>query len=817
MIKEDTKFLKVLHNENENVEKFSQELKLSPLVTKILFNRNIKTEEEIIKFLDPKYSDFYDPLLLNDMDKATDRILKAIELDDEIWIYGDYDVDGVTSTSLLVNFFSQIGIRVKYYIPDRHKEGYGLNKEAIDYINENNGNLIITVDCGITSLEEVKHCNKLNMDIIITDHHTCGETLPDAIAVINPNRKDSTYPFKKLAGVGVAFKLVQSISNALKVDIDYSSLLPIVAIGTVADVVDLMDENRLIVKKGLELIKETSNVGINALLEVTGLKDKEITGGHIGFVIGPRINAAGRMKYATKGVELFTSKDYQKALEIAKELDEENKNRQLVEGRILEEAEEMIKKNNWDKDNVIVLASKNWHHGVIGIVSSRITEKYYRPSVLISIDENNEGRGSARSISTLSIYDALKDSEELFLGFGGHKQAAGLSIDGNNVDELRNRINTWVEKELEPEDFCQELVIDSIVQVDDISLDTVNQLQKLAPFGMGNSSPNFLFEDAIVTSIRGVGKEKSHLKLDVLYKGAEIGCIGFNLGYYVESINNTDLIDIIGSLDINEYMGKKKVQVLIKDIIIKADNRIELEKEYYKNIDFLIKDTIKPYTKDLNYNNSNRENRLDYLIEKLKSDRKTKVYINNISNLVELINRMMIEGREISKNTTISFGDKKEKRNNLLLINPNKARIINDDYEDVILFDLPYSMDLYYTIRTVHNNLDILCNEDDIKINREVIQEWTPSIEDLRIIYKSFLNNKTFKLDFNKYSHSLRDKNIILNEVKFQIALETFMQMKLLNYKKVDNNNYYIKTNKVSSKINISDAPLLKKLKDYIL
>ncbi|MBS4539689.1 single-stranded-DNA-specific exonuclease RecJ [Clostridium sp. D2Q-11] len=814
MRKNDEKFLKVLQQEKSDIQRISQELKISPLVSRVLFNRGIKDNQEIIKFLDPDYNYFYDPYLLNDMGKATDRILEAIELDNTIWIYGDYDVDGVTSTSLLVTFLSQIGIEVRYYIPDRHTEGYGVNKDAIKYIYENKGDLIITVDCGITSVEEVEYCNELGMDIIITDHHTCGDILPNAIAVINPNREDSNYPFKKLAGVGVAFKLVQSISKALKIDIDYSLLLPIVAIGTVADVVSLMDENRLIVKKGLELIKETPNLGIQALLEVTGLKDKDITSGHIGFVIGPRINAAGRMNYATKGVELFTSDDYEKALNIARELDEENKNRQLVEGKILEDAEEIIKKRNLEKDNVIVLASNNWHHGVIGIVSSRITEKYHRPSVLISIDENKEGRGSARSISTLNIYDALKNSKDLFLGFGGHKQAAGLSIKEENIEIFREKINTWVDKELEEEDFCQEIVIDSTVEVDDISLNTVNELKKLAPFGMGNSSPIFLFEDAIVTNIKGVGKDKTHLKMEILYKGIQIDGIGFNLGYYVDDICNTDLINIIGSLDINEYMGNKKVQIMIKDII-KPKIEYDIENRYYNSLNDVFSKGYKLYSKDFNFNNL--DNKLNYLIKKLKSDKNIKVYINNLINLKNILNAMNREGRDIFKNTSFGYSEEQKIRKNIIIINPTNESILKEKYDEVILYDLPFIEEIYYTIRTVHDNVEILCEENDLNYNKEMISEWTPNIEELRNIYKSFLTNKSFKLNMIKYIDSLRSRNININVVKLQLSLDIFKETGLLDYKKLDNNNYYIKINKVSSKVNISDAPLLKSLNNYIL
>ncbi|MBS4534234.1 single-stranded-DNA-specific exonuclease RecJ [Clostridium sp. D2Q-14] len=815
MLKKDKKFVKVLYQEDKYIEEISREFRISPIVSKVLLNRGLKSKEEIKKFLNPTYDDFHDPSLLKDMDNVTDRILRAIELDENIWIYGDYDVDGVTSTSLLINFFSQIGIEVDYYIPDRHKEGYGLNKDAVKFIREQKGNLIITVDCGITSVEEVKYCNELGMDIIITDHHTCGDRLPDAAGVINPNREDSNYPFKKLAGVGVAFKLVQSISREFKIDIDYLSLLPIVAIGTVADVVSLMGENRLIVKKGLELINKTTNLGIKALIEVTGLEGKEISGGHIGFIIGPRINAAGRMKHARKGVELFTSTNYEEALNIAKELDEENKYRQEIESRIFDEADELIRREGLDDDNVIVLSSNDWHHGVIGIVSSRITEKYYKPSVLISIDENNKGRGSARSISTLNIYDALNDSRDLFLGFGGHKLAAGLSIDKDNIDTFKNRVNSWVGKNLEPEDFCQEIVVDSVVEMEDISLNTVVNLDKLAPFGMGNSSPVFSFEDSIVKNIRSVGRNRSHLKLGILYKGMKIDCIGFNLGYMTDNINNLDLINIIGSLDINEYNGEKKVQILIKDII-KSDIELDIESKYNEDLNRILTNGLQKYSKDFAINDTKSIDKLDYVIERLKSNKKIKIYINNLMSLRDILNRMNKEGRDIFKNTYFNYFEEGQNRKNKIIINPRIKDIKNENCEKIILYDLPFSEEMYYTIKTVHDDVVVLCDDKDLKNNKEIISKFIPDIKELRNIYKSFKGNNIFKLNISKYILSLQNKDINMNEMKVQIAIKIFNEAKLLDYKEIDKNNYYVKLNEVSSKVNISDVPIFKEFRNYI-
>lgn len=799
MIQYDKKFIKVLSKNEEDIEKISQEMNISFLASKILFNRGLKNKDEIIKFLNPKYNDFYDPFLLNDMKKATERILRAIEKDENIWIYGDYDVDGVTSTSLLVNFFFSIGIDVRYYIPNRHTEGYGLNKSAIEYIKEQKGDLIITVDCGITSIEEANFAKSIGIDMIITDHHTPSENLPEAIAVINPNRRDSNYPFKKLAGVGVAFKLVHAISIEFRVELDIS-LLPIVAIGTVADIVDLMDENRLIVKKGLELIKKSSNIGIQSLIEVTGLRDKDITSGHIGFIIGPRINAAGRMDSANMGVELFTTNDPDLASDIAKRLDEENKKRQSVERDILEQAEKMIVDNNMENDNVIVLSSKGWHAGVIGIVSSRITEKYHRPSVLISIDDEGIGKASARSIEPLNIYNALKECEDLFLGFGGHSQAAGLSIESENINTFRSNINEIVGNMLDDEDFVKEITVDAIIKAEDISINTVKELETLSPFGMGNSSPVFLFEDAIARDIRAVGKDKTHLKLSLLYKGIDIDSIGFNFGYLVNDIENTDILNIIGTLDINEYMNKKKVQIMIRDIIFKSKNIEQIKKTYFKKLHTNISKGLEKYPSDII--SKNDIDKFSHLYEKIIESEKLKVYVNDIEHLNFIMERIDKSGRDIFKKID-------------LVVNPTENDIIYDN-KPVILYDLPIDKSIYDKIKTIHPDIEILCNIKDLEKNKIKIKKWTPNIEELRFIYKTFISkDEIFKFQIYKYIASLSKYN--LSKIKIELALIIFNQTGLLKYKKIDSENYYIKLNKTNNKVDINSSKLLKNLNEYVL
>ncbi|MGO1652468.1 single-stranded-DNA-specific exonuclease RecJ, partial [Senegalia sp. (in: firmicutes)] len=548
-------------------------------------------------------------------------------------------------------------------------------------------------------------------------------------------------------------------------------------------------------------IKETSNLGIKSLIEVTGLNDKKISSGHVGFIIGPRINAAGRMESASLGVELFTSTDYENALEISKKLDEENKNRQMVEAEILEKAEKMVEKHDMANDNIIVLASRDWHSGVIGIVSSRITEKYHRPSILISIDDKGIGKASARSIGPLNIYDALKECKDLFLGFGGHSQAAGLSIEQENITLFKEKINNIVGNMLDDEDFIKEVKIDAIVEAEDISISTVNILENLSPFGMGNSSPVFLFEDAIVKDIRAVGKDKSHLKLSVIYKGIEIDSIGFNLGHLAYEIEHTDIINIIGSLDINEYMNKKTVQIITRDIIINSKKNKYFENKYFENVFENISSKVEKYNKNIVLNNTNI-NKIDYLYDKILEAKKIKIYINDLDNLNLLMKRIDKSGRDIFKKIEI-------------IINPTKNEIINNN-KKTILYDLPIDKEIYDIMRNIHPDIEVLSCEYDLKNNIDNIEKWTPNIKELRFIYKTFMGNKeVFKLQIDKYINSLSDKN--LNKMKIVFALKILKQTNLLDFKKIDSKNYYIKLIKTENKVDIKSSKLLRSLNDYVV
>jgi single-stranded-DNA-specific exonuclease len=535
---------------------------ISTLLAKILLNRGIDTNEKIEKFLHPKIEYLYDPYLLCDMEKAINRIIDAINKKQKITVYGDYDVDGITSIAVLTKFLTELGVENTYYLPNRLDEGYGLNKSAIKTISENDTSLLITVDCGISANDEVEYANSIGLDVIITDHHECLKTLPNAVAVIDPKREDSEYPFKYLAGVGVTFKLIQAISIRLGLDrAKYLKYLDIVCLGTVADIVPLVDENRVIVKFGLELIKQTKNQGLKALIKAAGYDKIDSTA--ISFGLAPRINACGRMGEAQIALKLLLTNLENEAIQIADELNKINRERQSVERRIMEEAISLIKNNELYKDNVIILGNTDWHHGVIGIVASKITEMYYKPSILICF-EGEEGKGSGRSIEGFDLHEALGGCSDSLIKYGGHEMAIGLSIESKKFDDFKKMLLEIAGQRI-TEDMVATIKVDAEVTTKDISLDMVKSLVLLEPYGEGNLPPVFIYKNIKVDSIRTLSEDK-HLKLNVKDGNIIFDAIGFNMGELKDSIKMGDRVDILHYLEINKYNNTERVQLNIKDI-----------------------------------------------------------------------------------------------------------------------------------------------------------------------------------------------------------------------------------------------------------
>ena len=551
-----------LDNEKiKNVEKIEDEYGISNLLAKILVNRNLTKKEDIDLFLKPTRHDFHNPYLMPDMALAVDRIIKAINNKEKILIYGDYDVDGITSITVVKNFLLERGANVTQYIPNRLNEGYGLNKDAIKKISDDGINLIITVDCGISGIEEVDYANSLGLEVIVTDHHEVGEVLPNAIAVVDAKRKDSTYPFRELAGVGVGFKLIQAIAQRLELEEkEYLKYLDIVCIGTISDIVPLVDENRVIAKLGLKLVEVTKNVGLKALLEASGYK--KIDSFTVSFGLAPRINACGRMGKEKEALNLFLTQDENEAKKIALRLNEYNKERQDIEKRIYEDAVNNIEKSEKNKQ-VLVLGSEKWHHGVIGIVASKITDLYFKPSILICFEED-EGKGSGRSIPGFDLYESLTNCSENLEKFGGHSMAVGVTLKKENFEKFKEEFEKYAQNS-NICDIIPIIKIDEEITLEDINIKAVEELNMLEPFGEANKMPLFMYKNLKIHSIRTLSEGK-HIKLALKDNNFYIDSIGFNLGHLAEEYQIGDKVDVVGSLEINRFNGRESVQINLKDL-----------------------------------------------------------------------------------------------------------------------------------------------------------------------------------------------------------------------------------------------------------
>jgi single-stranded-DNA-specific exonuclease len=552
---------------------FSDSLGITPYLAQVLINRGISTLQEVRNFLTPHLSNLHDPNLLKDMDKAIDRIKKAIRLREKILIFGDYDVDGIASVALLKRTFSQLGANILHYIPHRIQEGYGLNQEAIRYALANKVSLLITVDCGISASDEINELNRFKIDTIILDHHqpyvaaglapahNLEEKLPAACAVINPKRKDCPYPYKELSGVGLAFKFLQALCPSE----DLIGHLDLVCLGTVADVVPLTGENRILVKHGLSYLNKTKKVGLRALIGTSGLSGKEISPSFIGYILGPRINAAGRLGSAERSLQLLLTESTDEAEKIAGELNQENRNRQKLEDQTLQEAMAKIESEvNFKDHKVIVLHQDNWHPGVIGIVASRLVERFYRPTIIISFKETI-GRGSGRSIKNFHLFDALSKCQDLLEGYGGHAYAAGLTLLKENLTRFQELINKIAHQTILGEDLLPTLEIDAEIPLGALSEEFILEIETLAPFGTGNPKPIFSSRALeLKNSPQIVGRDS--LKMWISDGRTIYPAIGFKMAEFISSISEDKRYDLAYTPSLDDWQGGNAVQLEIKDI-----------------------------------------------------------------------------------------------------------------------------------------------------------------------------------------------------------------------------------------------------------
>ena len=556
----------VIEKENPKlIEKICKSLDLTPITAQVLINRGIKSEFEAEQFLKSSLFDLPSPFLMKDMQLAVERIILAINKKETICIYGDYDVDGITATALLYTFLKDLGCRVTYYNPDRIKEGYGVHVEAVKKLKKEGVSLIISGDCGITACLEVDEAKKLGVDFIITDHHEPPDKIPNAEAVLNPHQKGCNYPGKEITGVGVIFNLAIALRRVLresgffkKDEPNLGDFLDLVALGTVSDCASLSYVNRIFVKEGIKRLSNPKRPGMLALKEKSSLSG-DVTAFDLGFKIGPRVNASGRLNSAGIAVELLISEDIEKAKELALTLDRENSKRQAIEHSIMQDAISQIESNPKIQSlNSIVLSSPNWHQGVIGIVASRIVERYRKPAVLISILDTGLGKGSARSLEHINIHGALSECRDLFEEFGGHELAAGLTIKEENIDEFQKRLDEAISKS--QVNSISNLRIDCALNLSEINEKLVSELELLSPYGLGNPEPLFLAKSINVISGR-IFKGK-HMSLNLMNNGHTLNAIWFNIR---EPIDIPKKIDIVFTPVFNNWNGKREIRLNIKD------------------------------------------------------------------------------------------------------------------------------------------------------------------------------------------------------------------------------------------------------------
>ncbi len=592
------------------VKQIADSLGLDPIIARLLYNRGYQDAESARSFLYMESEILCNPFDMKDMLQGVKRVERAIKNHERITIYGDYDVDGVTSVCTLYLYLKSKGADVDYYIPNRAGEGYGVSNSAIQSIKDNGSTLIITVDTGITANDEVDFAKSIGVDFVITDHHECRDNLPNAEAVINPHRLDCTYPFKELAGVGVVFKFLSAyeeystgvtrIEASKKIFSDYADL---VAIGTIADVMPIKGENRIIVSYGLNMIDEAPRLGLSALIDASSAKadsapekkkrKTKISSGYVGYTLAPRINAAGRIKTASMAVELFLATESEKARVIAEELCTANKERQGEENKIMQDAYAMIENMDIDNNPVIVLDADDWHHGVIGIVASRITEKYSRPSILVSFlgsespehSEQDIGKGSGRSIKGMNLVDALFHCEEHLVKFGGHELAAGLSVTRGELDNFRRKINEYARANLKASDMVPTYEADAVVDFSKINLALAEQLSILEPYGVGNPVPAFVVKGLCIAEASGVSGGK-HTRLSLTDGKNYITAMYFSNSPEEIGVFVGEHVDVLFNLDVNEWYGRKSAQLIVRDIKPSEEQRLSFEndKERFEEI-----------------------------------------------------------------------------------------------------------------------------------------------------------------------------------------------------------------------------------------
>lgn len=556
--------------QNTIKKKLAAELNISPVLAQLLVQRDINSFEEARRFFRPDLADLHDPFLMADMDKAVERLTVAIRENEKILIYGDYDVDGTTSVALVYKFLKKFYSNVGFYIPDRYNEGYGISINGIDYASTNDFKLIIALDCGIKAIEKIKYANDLHIDFIICDHHNPDNELPNAVAVLDPKRSDCPYPFKHLSGCGVGFKLLQAFSQRNNIpDSELNSLLDLLALSIASDIVPITGENRILAFYGLKQINSNPSIGVKSILDVCGLADKEIGISDIVFKIGPRINASGRMKLASEAVELLVSNDTTFSKAKSDTINEYNNDRKDLDKNITDEAIKLIASDpELMKKRSVVVYKPDWHKGVIGIVASRLSEEFFKPSIVLT-HSNGLASGSARSVPGFDVYAAIDSCRDLLENFGGHRYAAGLSMKEENVKIFTERIEKFVNENITEEQTRPQIDVDAVITFKDITPKFFSVLKQFGPFGPGNMKPVFVTHRVMdYGSSRLVGRDQEHLKLELVDASSEnvMNGIAFGMYEFNDHLKSMKPLDICYTLEENNFNGNTTIQLMIKDI-----------------------------------------------------------------------------------------------------------------------------------------------------------------------------------------------------------------------------------------------------------
>lgn len=556
-------------NNIQQAKELGEKLNINPILAGLLIKRGITTESAAKRFFRPQLADLINPFLMKDMDVAVDRLNDAMGRKERIMVYGDYDVDGCTAVALVYKFLQQFYSNIEYYIPSRYDEGYGVSKKGIDYAKENDVKLIIILDCGIKAIEEIGYAKSIGIDFIICDHHVPDEEIPPAVAILNPKRTDDTYPFKQLSGCGVGFKFMQAFAK--NNGIPFSRLIPLLdfcAVSIAADLVPVVDENRILAFHGLKQLNQNPSVGLKSIIDICGLSGREISMSDIIFKIGPRINASGRMENGKESVELLVEKDFSMALEEARRIDEYNEQRKDIDKQMTEEANQIVAKlESQEHHSSIVLYDEHWKKGVVGIVASRLTEMYFRPTVVLTRD-GDYATGSARSVMSFDIYSAIKHCRDILINFGGHTYAAGLTLKWEDIHEFCNRFHNYVEEHIEPEQTEAYLDIDAEIDFKDISKRLHNDLKRFSPFGPGNTKPVFCTKGVYdYGTSKVVGRFQEHIKLELVDSNSStvVNGIAFGQSASARYIKSKRSFDIAYTIE-NNVFKRNQVQLQIEDI-----------------------------------------------------------------------------------------------------------------------------------------------------------------------------------------------------------------------------------------------------------